>query len=618
MKRIAVAAVSIVALLAILIAALPYVVPGGFLRNILAVQIAAWTGRTVTVSGEPRLSIYPELAISVDDLTVSNPNGLNEEAFIAAEGVRASVRPLPLLVGRVVFEEVELISPRFRLIVAQDGSTNWRMDASSVVKYAEDARRRAAEQANPDVIGENVVTPVLPDPGLGRLRIVDGIILYDDLASDHREEMDAVDISVRWPNAPGAASATGSLQWRGERFKFNGLVAKPLALIAGGTSPVRFKVASTIVRGSFEGEATAEGQLQLNGRAVAMTPSLRRAIEWSGTPMGTGAILSRATIEGSARWAGQALSFDGATVDIDGNTLTGDLALVAGARLALSGTVATERLDMTPYLEAARADLTAESSWLLKPTQLDFAEALDADLKITAKQAIIGTTALDAITAGLTTRDGAISLDLREAHFHDGVVTARLGAGMVNDELVAGLEADISKMPADAALTDLFGVKALRGTAATTISVSSRGETWGEFARALGGTTSLQLASGSLDGIDVIAIARALDAPDAGPIETVGGRTHFSSLSATIGIAGGSLVTSDLRMTGPGYSLELSGKGSVVTGSVEGTADIVRPFGRVAVSIGGRWRAPVVARQDAPEAPGQATTQDAADVATGG
>ena len=59
MKRIAVAAVSIVALLAILIAALPYVVPGGFLRNILAVQIAAWTGCTVTVSGEPRLSIYP-------------------------------------------------------------------------------------------------------------------------------------------------------------------------------------------------------------------------------------------------------------------------------------------------------------------------------------------------------------------------------------------------------------------------------------------------------------------------------------------------------------------------------------------------------------------------------
>ena len=92
---------------------------------------------------------------------------------------------------------------------------------------------------------------------LGRLKVDNGTILYDDLVSDTREEMTAVDLDINWPSASAPVGGRGTLHWRGETIEFTGLLATPLELIRGGRSTARFAIASTPLRASFSGTATS-------------------------------------------------------------------------------------------------------------------------------------------------------------------------------------------------------------------------------------------------------------------------------------------------------------------------------------------------------------------------
>lgn len=631
MKRFAVASVTVVAILALLVAALPFIVPGAFLRDLVASKITTWTGRTVLVAGEPRLSIYPELAITVDDLTVSNPGNMGDEAFVAAEGVRASMRALPLLIGRVEFNEFELIRPRFRFVVVKDGGSNWEMTDSAIARQAVRAAEQAAEAATEaeatgapaptngvEVIPAGPPTPVPEDIRIGRVTVTDGIILYDDLAADHREEMADLDLDLTWPTAASAASGSGSLQWRGQQVKFNGSIANPLKLIAGGASPVRFAVAATTLRASFAGEARTDiGMPQLSGRATLATPSLRRTLTWFGTPLDAGATLGTGSIDGTVNWTGRTAAFDMAAVELDGNRADGSLAIVLGGpRPAVQGTLTTERLDLTPYAEAARAGATAEGPWPIAPTALPLAAGIDLDIHFTAGQILAGATRLGKFAGTVRTDAGAIDLDIVEAQFYGGRLSGRARAGMVGDELVTSVAAEISRVPARVALADIAGVDGLDGTAAVKLNLTGRGRTWGELARALAGTAAVAVTGGSLSGLDVAAIAETMADPLAEPLEPTDGTTAFSSLAATLAISGGILSTEDLVLRGTGLTVTLSGTGSVLTGLIDAKARLTTAGIDVPVAVTGRWRAPVIARDVAPAAVG--VEGEAAALPTGG
>ena len=101
------------------------------------------------------------------------------------------MRLLPLLLGRTEFDEFELIRPRIRLVVGDDGRANWRMATS-----ASRRRRCAAPAGEPDGDAVRRGRSAGGDVRIGRLKVTDGTILYDDLASDRHEEMTAVDLDI--------------------------------------------------------------------------------------------------------------------------------------------------------------------------------------------------------------------------------------------------------------------------------------------------------------------------------------------------------------------------------------------------------------------------------------
>ncbi len=584
MKRIAVLAVIAVGLAGLAVLAVPFLVSPDLLKARIADQISGAAGRPVRIGGEPSLSIYPHLAVSVGGLSIANPAGMGEEPFAAAETVTARLRVLPLFLGRIEFDAFVFVRPRFHLVADAEGRTNWRMPQGN------DGAAHVASLA------------------LGRLQIVDGTIIYDDTAGHRHEEMTAVTVDLTWPSADDTAMGNGSLQWRGETVEFNGSVAKPVDLIAGAGSGVRFAIASTSLRVSFNGKAFGADDYHLEGDASVNTPSLRKVIAWLGTPMGTGSILGPASIEGKLSWLGSSMSFYKASLGLDGNEAQGVLALdFGGPRPVIQGTFAAAKLDLSPYMEAMLADMSADGPWPFAATRLPIANVLDCDLRFSAGELLVGAVRIDGLAATTTIKDGFLTANIGQARFYGGGLDARVTASMRDKTLLGGIRAQLTSVPALGPLKDLMEISALTGTANLSININGSGATWGELARSVYGSGTMSVANGTVTGIDLAKVATQMADPLAEPMEGGLGSTAFKRLTGTVNIASNVLTTDDLLIEGESYDVALNGRGSLLTGSLEAKAKLtVKKDGGgapIPLAITGTVRKPLIA-------PDQTTLRD--------
>lgn len=606
MKRIAIAIVTLVAFLAIVVAAIPFIVPDSFLKDRIAAKIAVWTGRVVTITGDPTLSLYPNLTITVTDLAVSNPEGMGGDAFLTAEAVRATMPVLPLLFGRTEFDQFEVVEPRVRLITDKAGQTNWGLAGSGLMAQAE---RMAAPAAAPAPPTDPAATtpPPLPPPDIrfGRLRVVSGTIIVDDLATERREELSGVTLEMTWPTASAAMDGNGTFTWRGERVDFNGWIGAPLMLLAGETSRIRFALASTGLRAAFQGEAE-DGGRRLAGNATITAPSLRRALTWFGTPLEPGPTLAATAIDGSVVAGSGSIAFQNAAVELDGNRAIGDVALsFTGPRPRLAATLTTDRLDLSSYFEAARIAITG-GSWLVAPTSLPVAGVLDADVRVTAGEMLLGTAHIDNLAGGATLDHGAATIAIDDGQLAGGTIRGKFEARMVDADLVANGSVELIDVDTGSALADAATISAVDGRGGAMLAVGSRGKTWGEFARGIGGTLKFVIRDGALHGIDVAEVASMLAQPDDEPVRPIGGTTPFTALRGTVGIAQGDLVTEALTLSAPSLSVTIGGRGSILNGLLDARAEIVSEGKVVPVTITGRWRAPTISRDPDAAAGGEA------------
>ena len=77
------------------------------------------TDRDLTIAGDLKVVLFPELAITVRDLTLSEPG--RPDRFASIDELRASMELLPLLKNRIVIDELEASGIRADLVRRQDG-----------------------------------------------------------------------------------------------------------------------------------------------------------------------------------------------------------------------------------------------------------------------------------------------------------------------------------------------------------------------------------------------------------------------------------------------------------------------------------------------------------------
>nr|WP_200916789.1 AsmA family protein [Jeongeupia sp. HS-3] len=107
----------------LLIGIVPYFIDATLLRDTLTSQIASETGRTLKVDGKARFVLLPRPAITLGNVTLTQPDSTTR--FMHAERVRVRLDLWPLLRGKPVIEQVEFDDPELQIERYADGTYNF-------------------------------------------------------------------------------------------------------------------------------------------------------------------------------------------------------------------------------------------------------------------------------------------------------------------------------------------------------------------------------------------------------------------------------------------------------------------------------------------------------------
>lgn len=583
-RRLAVIVLAIVAVIGAVAVAVPFLISSDAVKKRISDQITYFTGRTFTFAGDAKLRVFPYLTVRLQDVKLANPDG--KGAFISAGQMTGKLEILPLLAGRLEFAEFRLVDPKIALAVDADGRPNWVLDQGVVGTLAS---KGDSELPQDD--------PAPPSPradiSLGRFLIRGGAVTYTDARNGMREAFSEVNVDLDWRSTVDAARSKGKFQWRGQPVSFAGEINAPLTLLAGGNSPFRVTVESEPAKLTFEGVARQFDGMQLEGDANFTVPSVAALAAWLGTPLGDRVAVGAASISGRLSWVAATLNFLEARLDIDGNVGEGALtATLVDGRPGIQGTLDFGRFDFAPIVSAVRATLDDGGAWRGAPADLPIVRAADLDLRLSAYEAVAGGMAVGPVAATVLAKDGALMVELGEAHLGDGFIEASLQARMVDGALTADATVKGDDVSAETVL-GLFGLGGMTGTGEVSARIAGAGVTWDEFLSGVAGTVALELGGGTLAGVDVARIPAAVTGDaTATPLQ---GTTGFDRLAANLTVAGGLVATDDLSLAGPGYDLDVAGKLVLAGPTIEARGVLALagdPPRDVPFLVTGPWAAP--------------------------
>lgn len=593
MRRLIILVFIVAGLIGAAIAAAPFIAATDLAKQRIAAQIEGWTGRPVTFAGEPQVKLFPFLSLTIEDATIGDASGTSDQPFVVMDILTCKLRLLPFLIGRVDVAEFQLVRPQLRLSVDADGRKNWDMMNGSVATEATEEQTSHAS-GNPDGVSHTK---------LGRFKIMDGTVTFDDARNGRHEILSAVSINLSWPEIANAISGSGEFTWRGEVVEFNNSISDPLKLIAGDPSALRFAIASKPLRASFVGTAHSLADLQLAGTTTVTTPSVRRVAEWFGVEMAKASTLGAGRIDGELDWIGSSLSFSDAQIELDGNSAEGALSVsFADQRPRLQGTLAVEDLDLTAYLETIQASVTANGPWRLSPITIPILGAVDADIRLSANKILLGSAEFGTSAASLTVTDDQMTVSIGEAEFYGGSLEAYAEAQLSDGAVTASADISVENTSAKKVLTNLAGMSFFDGQASTTANLSGHGETWGALAESLTGTASLDVADGMLVGIELGEMAGLSGGFGVTDSAAGTGTVRFSLLAGTLKLDESVVETSDFHAEGDTFAIELGGQVSLIDTGLQANGTLTAAKGDsddeerkvIPFFIGGSWATPLL------------------------
>jgi AsmA protein len=99
------------AILAVL--ATPFLIPLNMYRGPLERAASAALSREVKINGSLHLTVYPEIGLSLSNVTIANLPGARDAEMMAVDNLVVGARLMPLISGRLEVTGIGLQKPRF-------------------------------------------------------------------------------------------------------------------------------------------------------------------------------------------------------------------------------------------------------------------------------------------------------------------------------------------------------------------------------------------------------------------------------------------------------------------------------------------------------------------------
>jgi AsmA protein len=541
LRKIAIAFAVLFALLAV-VAGIAYALfDAEAIKRQLVEQVAAKTGRTLTIEGEVGLSLWPEVAVSAGRLGLSEADG--KTGFAAIESLRVAVAVMPLLSGRLEAREIELDGLDVTLIKRRNGSLN--IDDL----LAGDQEKPAATKTKAPVAGESGQPLQVNIAGLS---LRNARFTWRDEAAGKTTKLSALDFSTGRLQADGAAST---------------LSIDALKLATRGSSgddSFEFAIEMPSIRLAEQRlETPFSGNLGLVSAALPMR-SLKLPLSGK---------LAVDLGKSSA-----SLSLD---TRLDESKIALQLAVERFSPLFFNFDLNIDQLNIDRYLPptqtadagtgtAAPAGGSASAPKGKADDAIDLSalDGLNFRGKLAVGQLQAQGLKVSALNARIAAANGRLDISPLTAKLYGGSLDGALGVNSRGNvftvrQKLAGI--DIRPL-----MKDVMDKEPLDGRGTVSLDVTTRGPNADALKRALAGQAALELRDGAVRGVnvakmlrDVKAVLKSGQASNAAADTTE--KTDFSELSASFRIAGGVARNDDLSMKSP--LLRLGGAGDIDIGN---------------------------------------------------
>jgi AsmA protein len=542
-KRLAIAVAALVAAAFVTLIGLSFLIPTEAVRDAVKKDIQEVTGLSPTLRGAVSVSLFPHASVSFHDVVFGD--GAGPTPPLQAAELKARLRYFPLLAGRIEIADVTLLQPTVNVTLNPDGQSNWSKLVASFAQAVPPSANRGGS--------------------FSEIVVHDGSVTVHDAEKHIDERLDNLEVQLAWPAISRSFAANGRFVWNNEPVNLSLTLSDFLAALTGQHSGVKFRLASAPLNVTFDGAATDQPTLKLEGTLGIDSPSLREALQWTGKhklPFGG---FGRFALRAQSNIDASLVSLTNVNVELDGNRAEGVLALATDGHHAVQGTLASDSLDFTPYVSGVRImAANTTRSWDRLPITLDGLAAFDLDLRLSATSIKIANAQLGRTAVALNMRGGKLNVTIGESQSFGGLVQGSFGLGSADAGVAVSSHVQFVDVDLASCLGQIFGLHKLEGRGTLALDVEGEGASVLALTHTLNGTASVDAHDGALAGINVEELLRRLEKrPLSGNGDFRSGRTPFDRLILNVKIEQGMISVIDLHIDGPSVRLKVAGQASV-------------------------------------------------------
>lgn len=403
---------ALAATLLLLLLALPRLVDSEILKPRIVSEFRKATGATLALDGDLVLDFLPVPRLAASDVRIRETGAVSD--LIALKAFRARAELLPLFLGRIEISEIELVEPRLeidRTSRVPEASSGERSGSATEFLEAGDAVR------------------------IDRIRVVDGRVGYRG-ATGAVELADAVSLEVSAGSLAGPFALAGSMNVRERAVAVDGRVGRR---VEGRGLPVSLRA----VLSDGAAALSVQGRAELSGAA----PRLEARTRVEGTSLAAlaavfGAADLLAGLDGSFGLSAvmsadeRRIGLADLSVRVGRAEASGHATYRLGPGGSLEAVFRADRIDGAALFGEAlpsRSRASGENSGADSAGFARFPTDFEADVRLAVGEIAFGKGAARDLRAGMSLRDGELSLAEFSVRLPGGALLELAGSAATRD-----------------------------------------------------------------------------------------------------------------------------------------------------------------------------------------
>jgi AsmA protein len=577
LKRLGISAAALIAGVALMFGLATWLIDRSQVTQAVERQIRATTGLDLVLRDNVSVSLFPASSVTFRNVMLRG-DGRDEPAMSVGE-MTASLRLLPLLMRRFEIADLTLTDPR-AVVTRSGATTNWAGIVETLARTL---------KPGPD-------SPV----SFSEIRIKGGALIYQDRTNGILETLESIDLSLAWPSISKSFGATGDFKWRGRRLDASLTLSDFIAALSGRVSGLKIRLAGEQLKFAFDGTLATAPQLTADGALSADTASLREVLRWADREPPVPGGMGRAALNAKVNIAGSRINLSGINLELDGNTAEGVLGFSGDGRQTLQGTLATETLDLTPYLVSMRGPQSRD--WSRRPFDIASISRVDLDIRLSAAAIKLGTSRLGRTALSANVTGGALTLSIAEANVFGGIAKGSITATPIEGQSATiKTQFQMADVDLESSMGELLGIRKVSGKGTMSVALEASGANSYELAQSVNGKATLIGREGALAGFNVEQLLRRLERrPLSGTGDFRNGRTPFRTIDIGLRIVDGIANIEDARMESATVKMAMTGSTSIPAREIDlrGAAALVAtgsepPF-ELPFVVQGPWDNPMI------------------------